>query len=93
MFVVGTIYISYFFLPPPYTYRKWFLVLMVVHIILKSLSYLSDVKSLPQKLRSSLGNPYIKFTIILVVDFIVISLSLNVIVIGMAENTFCPQIF
>lgn len=77
LLVVGAIYISYFFLRPPYMYRKWFLVLMVVHIILKYLSYLSDTDSLPQKLRSSLGNPYIKFAIILVVDFIVICLSIN----------------
>jgi hypothetical protein len=52
------------FLPPGLGYRRTFLLLLALAVMIRNLTYIFNFTSLPTMLRRSIGDPYVRFVLI-----------------------------
>lgn len=74
------VYSINYLLSTPWSYSIPFLLIMVVHILCRHLTYAISSITLPQKLRQTYGNPYLRFVAIGLTDLLILLLSFALII-------------
>jgi hypothetical protein len=75
LILVALIYVMNFLLPNAWNYTQAFLIILIISTTSRHISYLFSSEGLPGQLRKTSGNPYLRFILIALFDYLILILS------------------